>query len=163
MRDYLQILVFIILGIVLLWFGHRLLSGQWTKMRRQMGFGGSRRKRGAAGDPKVCPVCKTKLPNGELIKTQAFPSITGGSDKQMHIQGCVYCLVGTRERSCPVCSAKLSTEEKLIARLFDRAFNRHHVHILGCDQCRSHKRRPPATVERFPKDSPLSPARMPGA
>jgi len=163
MMDFLQILIFVVLGLFLLWFGYRLLFGQWVRVRRQMDSGGKRGKSGTAGDPKVCPVCKTRLPNGELIKTQAFPSLTGGTERQMHIQGCVYCLAGGRRRSCPVCSKKLSAKEKLVARMFDRSFNRHHVHILGCDHCRSHKRRPPATAERFPKESPLAPTRMPGA
>ena len=163
MRDYLQILIFIILGVVLLWAGYSLFMGQWMKVRRQINPRGKKIKPRAVGDPMICPVCLARLANGELIQTQAFPSLTGGSDKQMHIQGCLLCLGGERSRCCPVCSAKLNPREKLIARMFDRPFNRHHVHILGCDQCRNHKRRPPATVERFPKESPISPSRMSGA
>ncbi|MCL2600982.1 MAG: hypothetical protein FWD88_07360 [Treponema sp.] len=163
MRDYLQILIMIIAGIALIGLCYSLLMGQWSKVRRQMMRGSGKGKPGAAGDPKVCLVCRAKLESGELIKTQAFPSLTGGTDKQMHIQGCVYCLGGGRDRICPVCKMHLSTEEKLVARMFDRSFRRHHVHILGCDYCRVHKRRPPATAERVPAESPLSPTKIPKA
>jgi len=156
MMDYLQTLLAVILGIALLWFGYRLLNGQYRKARRAMGA--KPRGAGKAGDPKVCLVCRARLANGELIQTQAFPSLTGGKDKLMHIQGCVFCLEGGRGRSCPVCSAKLRKEDKLIARMFDRSRNRHHVHVLGCVLCRSQKRRPAATAERFPKSYQLSPS-----
>ena len=157
MLDSLRTLIFIILGIALVWFGYRVLFGQYVKVRRAA-WGLQKKGVGKAGAPKVCLVCKAKLPKGELVKTRAFPSLTGGKDKLMHIQGCVFCLSGKRTRICPVCSARLSTEDKLVARMFDRSFNRHHVHVIGCSHCRSEKRRPAATGERFPKTYNLSPS-----
>ncbi|MCL2190620.1 MAG: hypothetical protein FWB79_01360 [Treponema sp.] len=150
--DYLRTLFFIVLGIALLWLSYRILSGQYARVRRAMGG-----KPGKAGDPKTCLLCRARLAKGELMQTQAFPSLTGGKDKLMHIQGCVFCLGGKRNRICPVCSARLGTKDKLVARMFDRPFNRHHVHVIGCFQCRSEKRRPAAIAERFPKTYQLSP------
>ncbi|GHV11892.1 hypothetical protein FACS189491_03920 [Spirochaetia bacterium] len=89
---------------------------------------------GIAGDPQVCPVCSAKLPEGELIKSSAFPSLNG-KDRLMHIQGCVYCLEGNRPRRCPVCGAALRNDEYLISRIFERP-GRSHVHVIGCNRCR---------------------------
>ena len=136
MRTYLQLLAFVTIGIVLLWFGYTLLIGPLMGMRP-----GSRRKRsgkgnGAPGDPQVCPVCSARLNKGELVKSQAFPSLTGGRDRFMHIRGCVYCLEGNRPRCCPVCGASLRNNEILVARMFQRSLRRSHVHVLGCSRCR---------------------------
>jgi len=164
MGDFLQILLLVTVGIVLLWFIYSVLMGQWMRLRRGGRKPGKSRARPGSvivGDPKVCLVCRAKLEEGELIETQAFPSMGGSREKQMHIQGCVYCLSGERERSCPVCAAVLSREDKLIAKLFDRSLRRHHVHILGCDYCRMHKRRPPAFMEKFGGECDLAPTTMP--
>jgi len=139
MREYLQILIFIIMGIALLWFGYSLYSAQWINIRRKMKPRAKwRPKREVAnpGDPKTCPVCKSKLAHGELVQTHAYPSITGGRDRLMYIQGCVYCINGDFERICPVCANSLSAKDRLVARMFDRARRRHHVHVLGCFHCR---------------------------
>jgi len=157
MMENLRTLIFIILAVALLWFSYRVLFGQYTRVRRAAGRL-PRKGDGKAGTVKTCLVCKARLANGELMQTKAFPSLTGGKDKLMHIQGCVFCLGGRRNRVCPVCSAILGTEDKLVARMFDRSFNRHHVHVIGCFQCRSEKRRPSAIGERFPKTYHLSPA-----
>ncbi|MCL2557509.1 MAG: hypothetical protein FWE09_03435 [Treponema sp.] len=166
MADFLQILAFAVIGIVLIWSGYRIFTDQWARLR---GKARPARPRQSAsrpvdyvGQPKVCLVCGAKLANGELIQTQAFPALgKSPKERQMHVRGCPICLAGRRARKCPVCNARLSVEEKLIARLFDRSASRHHVHILGCDLCRAHKSRPAATVERARRETTLAPARMP--
>ena len=140
MRDYLQVLIFIVLGIILVWFVYAIFMGQWMKIRSQIKSMPKKRqppkKAAAPGDPKICPLCKSKLAAGELVQTKAYASMAGTHERLMHIQGCVYCLRGDYPRFCPVCKVSLGPSDKLVARMFDRPNRRSHVHILGCFLCR---------------------------
>ena len=95
------------------------------------------KRTGQAGAPGVCPVCAAVLEGGQKIRSALFP---GGNGRVCHIYGCPSCLSLesplAEMRSCPVCKAKLSCDEYLIARVFDRGEKRQHVHILGCKKCR---------------------------
>ncbi|MDR2079594.1 MAG: hypothetical protein LBP74_07735 [Treponema sp.] len=142
MGSFLQVLVFVLIGVFLLWFGYSLFFG----VRAPPGSALSRSRRpkrshgeGFPGAPRTCPVCSARLDPGERVKSAAFPSL-GGYDRLMHISGCPYCLEGDRPRSCPVCGASLGLDEILIARMFDRP-GRSHVHVLGCNRCRGPGRR----------------------
>jgi hypothetical protein len=137
MGNYIQVLALVVIGIVLLWFAYTFLigplaRGRWLQ-RKQRGAANSA---GSPGDPQVCPVCSMKLDKRNLVKSQAFPSITGGKDRLMYIRGCTYCLNGGRLRLCPVCGSNLNNNEILIARMFERAGGRSHVHVLGCSRCK---------------------------
>ncbi|MDR2478834.1 MAG: hypothetical protein LBD48_05915 [Treponema sp.] len=144
MDSYIQILIFVTIGVVLLWFGYLLIFGQWAEIRADAR---SKQKQpepekqfikssSAHHDPQICPVCSARLNKGELVKTRAFPSVTGSQVIIMHIQGCVYCLEGDRRRGCPVCGATLQDNEILIARMFERNYRRSHIHVLGCSRCK---------------------------
>jgi predicted nucleic acid-binding Zn ribbon protein len=141
MGQFIQTFLFVIIGIFLLWFGYTLFFGHGsTTLAWGRGYGRARRGRrkpreiGYPGAPRTCPVCSTKLDEGELVKSAAFPSFNG-KERLMHIRGCVYCLNGERDRVCPVCGAHLKPGEVLIARMFERP-RRSHVHVLGCSRCR---------------------------
>ena len=138
MRDYLQMLIFVTIGISLLWFGYSLIMGQWSGIRRNMKYRFRRKVKGTStpGDPQVCPICSSKLNKNDLVKTLAFPSVSGGRDRLMYIRGCVYCLSGHLERNCPVCGASLGENEILVARMFERTNRRSHVHVQGCTRCK---------------------------
>ena len=139
MSDNLQILVFVILGVVLVWLGYSVLMGQWMKVRRGLKAkpaAAPRRGDAEADDPRTCPVCRTKLPEGGTVHTKAYPSLNGGRDRLMHIEGCTRCLRGGYERNCPVCRAVLAPGEKLVARMFSRTMRRNHVHVIGCSRCK---------------------------
>ena len=150
MKQILEVLVFVFIGVVLLWFGYTVFfkgaRGKGGISAR--GRGGSRRKQAglksrsesSPGEPKTCLVCSAILKNGEQISTVAFPSMNGGKDRFMHIRGCVYCLRGERDRVCPVCGIILRDDEVLICRLYERLGRRSHVHVLGCTQCRGPSR-----------------------
>ncbi|MDR2480653.1 MAG: hypothetical protein LBD48_15250 [Treponema sp.] len=132
-------MVFVTTGVVLLWFGYSLLAGQFSGFRlalRRRPRRRSRTGRASPGDPQVCPICSSRLNRGELVKTLAFPSITGGRDRLMHIRGCIYCLDGDIERNCPVCGASLRDNDILVARMFERPHRRPHVHVIGCSRCK---------------------------
>ena len=143
MREFLEVLIFVVIGIVLLWFGYTLFlssgipawgggKGFWFRKR-----GGPKPKgESRPGDPQTCPVCSARLEDGQLVSSLAFPSMNGGKDRFMHIRGCTYCLYGDRDRVCPVCIRVLKGEEILICRLFERPGRRSHVHVLGCTRCR---------------------------
>ncbi len=135
MGSYIQSLILVIIGMLLLWFGYSLFS----HLARQSSLSGQRKKKKTAeesfpGAPRTCPVCSARLERGERVKSSAFPSM-GGADRLMHISGCPYCLEGSRVRSCPVCGDLLKSEEVLIARMFEKP-GRSHVHVLGCSKCR---------------------------
>ncbi|MDR0512791.1 MAG: hypothetical protein LBG93_06785 [Treponema sp.] len=143
MREIVEVLVFVIIGIILIWVGYALFFRMGIPA-----FGGVRGFRlgkrranknergGKAGDPQICPVCAGKLDSGQLVSSLAFPSLNGGNDRFMHIRGCSDCLRGKRERICPVCNKVLKGEEILICRLFERTLRKPHVHVLGCTTCK---------------------------
>jgi hypothetical protein len=138
MGSYLQILLFVIIGIILFWFGFSLFFGQisffiLSGLGRKSHHG---RTDGEPGEPQVCPVCSSRLNKGDLVKSLAFPSLTGGRDRLMHIRGCYYCLYDDLPRRCPVCGIILNDEDYLIARMFERPNRRSHVHVMGCNVCK---------------------------
>ncbi|MDR1446329.1 MAG: hypothetical protein LBI90_05470 [Treponema sp.] len=140
MRDLIQILIFILIGLVLLWFGYTLYfspQGIFFGFEKKKKRGRGPRGEGRPGAPQTCPVCSALLSPGELVKSVAFPSFTG-KDRLMYISGCTYCLNGDRRRSCPVCGRRLHDDEILVARMFDRP-RRSHVHVIGCSYCRLKK------------------------
>jgi hypothetical protein len=73
---------------------------------------------------------------GELIKTIAFPPSLVSIDRKMYIKGCFSCLENGLPRRCPICRATMNLDDYLIARMFERRFEKSHVHILGCNKCR---------------------------
>ena len=139
MKQIFEVLVFVIAGVTLLWFGYTLFVTVGIPV-----FGGGIRPRryrkprgeGIPGMPQTCPVCSAKLHGGELVSSNAFPSLNGGKDRLMHIKGCVYCLRGDRDRVCPVCGAVLKENDILISRLFEHSSRRSHVHVIGCSRCK---------------------------
>ena len=141
MRHFFQILIFIMTGTALLWFGYTLFFNignlhmpRFPRRRRKP------RGAGMPGEPQICPVCSARLNEGELVSSAAFPSLNGGKDRFMHIKGCLYCIRGDRNRVCPVCGIILKDNEILISRLFERPGRRAHVHVLGCTRCRGNSR-----------------------
>ena len=140
MGEYIQVLVLVIAGIVLLWFGYSLFFGSLSPFYPGRFFWRNWKKKenikGDVGDPQVCPVCSIKLERGELVKSVAFPSLTGGKDRLMYISGCFSCLNRNLPRQCPVCGSNLSVSDYLISRMFERSNRHNHVHVLGCNQCR---------------------------
>jgi len=139
MKQIFEVLVFVIAGVTLLWFGYTLfvtvgipVFGGGIRTRRY------RKPRGESipGLPQTCPVCSAKLNEGDLVSSHAFPSLNGGKDRLMHIRGCVYCLRGDRNRVCPVCGAVLKENDILISRLFEHSGRRSHVHVIGCSRCK---------------------------
>ena len=141
MKQILEVLIFIMMGTALLWFGYTLFfsigvpaNGGGSRYRKHRRL--KPRSESIPGEPQTCPVCSAKLEEGELVSSLAFPSLNGGKDRFMHIRGCIYCLNGDRDRVCPVCGVVLKEDEILISRLFERPGRRSHVHVLGCTRCR---------------------------
>ena len=135
MQEYLQILVFVIIGVALLWFGFTLFFGRLGLIRSNLDRL-PKPDKASPSDPQACPICSSKLKKGDLVRTLAFPSITGGNDRLMHIRGCIYCINGGMQRTCPVCGVSLGTNDILVARIFERPHRRSHVHISGCSKCK---------------------------
>jgi predicted nucleic acid-binding Zn ribbon protein len=146
MDSFILILILSVAGLILLWLGYSLFfrigrrEGEGKRSRGHYqktasvpnGSGGG--AIGAAGSPRTCPICSSPLEYGEKVKSAAFPGIPN-QGRTMHISGCVYCMDGSRQRTCPVCGTALRVDEYLIARMFDQP-GRSHVHVLGCTQCR---------------------------
>jgi hypothetical protein len=150
MGTFIQILALIIAGIILLWVGYTIFLSPLSPFykKRILQKNSKKNAQGTPGEPQVCPVCLTKLYKGELVKSVAFPSISGGRDRLMHIRGCVTCLKTEEEqigqniqsskilRKCPICKSNLSMDDFLISRMFERVGRNNHVHVLGCNTCR---------------------------
>jgi len=143
MGDYIQVLALIVAGIILLWLGYSLFFGpmsplynKWNPWKKFENWGKDNKK-GTPGEPQVCPICSTKLAKGEQVKTLAFPSLSGGSDRLMYIRGCITCLDRKKARRCPVCEKGLSLEDYLVCRMFERSKSRNHIHVLGCNHCKN--------------------------
>jgi hypothetical protein len=141
MGDYIQLLALIIAGILLFWFGYKLFFGPgspfypgwlpWSKWGKKKDY------KGQPGDPQVCPICSMRLDKGDLVKSLAFPSLTGGSDRLMYIRGCFTCLERDVPRRCPICGLALGIEDYLVSRMFERSNSRNHIHVLGCNHCKN--------------------------
>ena len=141
MKQLFEVLIFVVIGVALLWFGYTLFFSVGVPAMGRFGHTRSRRRRkpkgvSFPGEPQTCPVCSAKLEEGELVSSMAFPSMNGGKDRFMHIKGCIYCLHGDRDRVCPVCGIILHGNEILISRLFERPGRRSHVHVIGCSRCK---------------------------
>ena len=152
MGQFIQALALTMTAVILLWFGYTLFIrvGFHASQGNSMPYPGYRKQRkwfksvkkqkyGMPGDPRTCPVCCSRLEEGLLVKSLAFPSLNGGKDRLMYIKGCVFCLRGERDRICPVCGHVLGNDEVLVCRMFERPFafrQRPHVHVLGCSRCR---------------------------
>ncbi|MCL2181275.1 MAG: hypothetical protein FWB83_09115 [Treponema sp.] len=132
MGTYVQALALTITGIVLLRLGYSMLIGFYPEIF--MGKKGP--ARGEPGDPQVCPVCTIKMVRGDLVKSLAFPSLSGGRDRLMYIRGCFSCLEHNVPRRCPICGKSLSLQDYLVSRMFDRPGRNNHVHVIGCNHCR---------------------------
>jgi hypothetical protein len=127
----------LICGVILIWFGYTIFLGSLSPFYPG-GFFSKNRKNfmGNPGDPQVCPICSIRLLKGELVKSLAFPSITGGRDRLMYIRGCFSCLENRLPRRCPVCGNGMNTRDYLVSRMFERTNTRNHVHVIGCNHCR---------------------------
>ncbi|MDR0289644.1 MAG: hypothetical protein LBI06_01760 [Treponema sp.] len=138
MQDFLQMLIFVIIAVALIWFGFTLFAGRFSKLYSDHKFHAWLRDKPEKGTHpnETCPICSSRLNRGDLVKTLAFPSITGGKDRLMHIKGCAYCIDGYLERKCPVCGTELDITDVLVARIFERPGRKAHVHIAGCNKCR---------------------------
>ena len=129
-------MTFVIVGVALLSFGFTLFIGQWAKMHAGRDDPLKGLNKDTSSEFQACPICSSKLKKGDLVKTLAFPSITGGKDRLMHVRGCAHCINGGLERHCPVCGASLGLDDILVARIFERPNRRAHVHITGCNKCK---------------------------
>ncbi|MCL2411232.1 MAG: hypothetical protein FWC97_06265 [Treponema sp.] len=137
---YIQILALTIIGILLLWFGYIIFLGSlspfnwgwfsWKDWWKREKF------KGVPGEPRTCPVCSMKMIRGELVKSIAFPSLSGGRDRLMYIKGCFICLNENVPRRCPICDSHLSVDDFLVSRMFERIGQKNHVHVLGCNKCK---------------------------
>jgi RNA polymerase subunit RPABC4/transcription elongation factor Spt4 len=137
----LQVFGLTVSGIILLVFGYSLFFGASSPFADKFhGFFSRKHKdkfvKGTPGDPQTCPVCSIKMIKGDLVKSQAFPSITGGKDRLIYIRGCYSCLENNLPRACPVCGSSLTLQDYLVARMFERSRSRNHVHVLGCNHCK---------------------------
>jgi len=131
----MQILIFVIIGIVLLWIGYSLFFGSMSPFYPFLFWRKEKSIKGKPGDPQVCPICSIKLIKGDLVKSFAFPS-EGSTDRLMYIRGCYACLEQGVPRRCPVCKKSMSITDYLIARMFERSHRKNHIHVLGCNNCR---------------------------
>jgi hypothetical protein len=136
MGTSLEIPIMVISGILLFWFGHFLLFGPLSPFYPFMPWNKNKILRGKPGDSQVCPICYMKLFKGELLKIVALPSSMYKSDRLMQIKGCHSCLENNLPRMCPICKTKLSLDDYLISRLFERHYQRNNIHILGCNHCK---------------------------
>ena len=138
MGVFIQVFSLTVVGMVLLIFGYTLFLGPFSPFPSGwFSFPKYKKNMGEYGDPQVCPLCSVKLTTGDLVKTLAFPSITGGRDRLMFIRGCFNCMYDEFPRTCPVCKNNLSSSDYLISRMFERATTRNHVHVLGCNKCKN--------------------------
>jgi len=136
MGSYSDILILIITGIILIWFGFFLFFRRSSPLYPFLPWVKKEDPKASANNLQFCPVCAQKMLKGKLVKTIAFPSSPSGSDRLMYIRGCYNCLEEEKPRKCPVCKSDLSLEDFLVARMFERSGRKNHVHVLGCNHCR---------------------------
>jgi hypothetical protein len=81
-----------------------------------------------------CPVCGSKLSEGQRVRTAAYP---GNSERLVHIYGCPRCygLHADLRRNCPVCRRKLKGDDHLVGRLLREEGQKGRVKVWGCSRC----------------------------
>jgi len=137
MVSNLQLLLWVIVGIICLWFGYYLFFGPLSPFYPSLPWSKQKKFKGNPGEAKVCPVCTMLMLKGDLLKTVVFPPKRPEDlDRIMHIKGCFSCLNNNVPRRCPICKAKLTVKDFLVARMFKRKTGKDHVHVLGCNRCR---------------------------
>jgi len=137
MGDIIYLLMLTICGIVLLGLGYFMFFGKLSPIYPYLPWGTKAGSSDEPGKSKSCPVCRYKLEKGELVKTFVYPTSSKNKDRMVHIRGCSRCLVNNEiQRRCPVCKSSLLVEDYLVSRMFERAFSKNHVHVLGCNHCR---------------------------
>jgi len=136
MESLFQTLIFVICGLLFIWLGYFLFFGPPSPLYPYLPWSKKKVFKGKPGDPGICPICSMEMLKGELVKTVAFPSSAGSVDRLMHIKGCYSCLENNLPRRCPICGGKMSLDDYLISRMFERTYQKNHVHILGCNHCR---------------------------
>jgi len=139
MGDYIQLLLLLIVGFILIGIGHFLFFGPMSPVYPYMPWSKKKPiKPGRPGDPQVCPVCSIKMLKGDLVQTTAFATGVRSQDRIVYIKGCYSCLSEEKNipRRCPICKQKLKLVDYLVARMFDRPNRKNHIHVLGCNLCR---------------------------
>jgi len=140
MNDIIQIFLYIMCGIILFGIGFYLFIGPMSPFYPYMPWSKNKGKpssnTGRPGDPQVCPVCSVKMLRGELVKTIAFATGVRSSDRIVYIKGCHSCLRNNLPRRCPICKIKLTLDDYLVSRMFDRPHRKNHIHVLGCNRCK---------------------------
>ena len=87
--------------------------------------------------PVKCPVCSSELFVGEQLISKVYRPMKV-PDQLMTISGCPHCYPACEpgvSRICPVCHQRLSADQNLTARLFNKQLGKKHVHIVGCSNC----------------------------
>ncbi|MDR1216038.1 MAG: hypothetical protein LBK25_05085 [Treponema sp.] len=121
------LLLLITIGIMLIWFGLSFLFKRRNLVEKTIEAVPARKS--------ACPLCSALLEKGERIRSIAFPQSTRLiNERIMDIRGCPHCLHGGRQRICPVCSALLSVDDTLIARMIENN-GKTQVKICGCSKC----------------------------
>jgi len=161
MDSNLKLLIYIIAGLLFVWSTYKMYFSVFKKQSVKGGknidldYGppvvnpapigappssSKSQSKSSSGGLMICPVCSSKMDNGDMVKTKAFPSPRPyEKNRTMHILGCYYCMDGRRDRTCPVCGKSISVTDYLIARMFDRTHGHTHVHVIGCTQCKTPK------------------------
>jgi len=140
MGDFLQTFILVITGIVLFSLGYFLFFGPPSPFYQRLPWNKNKIAPGKPGDPQICPVCSIKMLKGETLKTTAFEASAQNKDRLVHIKGCYSCLERELPRRCPVCCAQMTLDDYLIARMFERASRKNHIHVLGCNNCRKRRK-----------------------
>jgi hypothetical protein len=127
MYSNILLLLLITIGIMLIWFGLSFLFKRRNSLEKTVEAVPARKP--------ACPLCSAILEDGESIRSIAFPQSSRLiNERIMGIRGCPHCLHGGRQRICPVCSAFLSVDDMLIARMIENN-GKTRVKIFGCSQC----------------------------
>ena len=81
-----------------------------------------------------CPLCGSRLYNGDRIRTVAFDL---GKEKFMQIYGCRHCnsAAPSAQRRCPVCKRRIPDGGFVVGRMWEK-YNKTRLHISGCTECR---------------------------
>lgn len=131
-RHAIQLIILFLTGVIVVWL-LRIVIKQGG--RRRVAARREATPQNAPGTP--CPLCGTRLTRGQRVQSVVYP---GKTERLMEIFGCPNCHPRSGPaktfRICPVCRQKLEETDYVVARMFERAGERKHVHVLGCTRCR---------------------------
>lgn len=132
-----------LIGLILFIFGKYVeIARSHYKKKEERVMKTTQVKKDASTTKTYCPLCDSPLNPGVNLFSKVYRPLSSQVDDEQRctIQGCPFCYNKEGEkkkrRTCPVCKRSVPMTGSLIAKMTMQKSGKHHVHIIGCTECR---------------------------